>query len=43
MKIRFIYTLVIGIIVWTCILLFGQVGGVSLALMTILAFIKKKK
>ena len=43
MKRRFIYTLVIGIIVWICILLFGQVGGASLALMAVLAFIKKKK
>ena len=43
MKGRFIYTLVIGIIVWICILLFGQVGGSSLALMAVLAFSKKKK
>ncbi len=43
MKGRFIYTLVIGIIVWICILSFGQVGGVSLALMAFLAFYKKKK
>lgn len=43
MKRRFIVTLVIGIIVWICILLFGQVGGASLALIAILAFIKKKK
>ncbi len=43
MKRRFIYTLVIGIIVWTCILIFGKVGGSSLALMAVLAFIKKKK
>ena len=43
MKRRFIYTLVIGIIVWICILLFGQAGSASLALMAILAFSKKKK
>ena len=43
MKRRFIYTLIIGIIIWICILLFGQVGSASLALMAILAFIKKKK
>ena len=43
MKRRFIYTLIIGIIVWICIMLFGQAGGASLALMAILAFIKKKK
>jgi len=43
MKRRFIYTLVIGIIIWICILMFGKVGSASLALMAILAFIKKKK
>ena len=43
MKRRFVITLVIGIIVWICILAFGKVGGASLALMAILAFIKKKK
>ena len=43
MKRRFIYTLVIGIIVWICILTFGKVGGASLALMAVLAFSKKKK
>jgi len=43
MKRRLIYTLVIGIIIWICILAFGKVGGASLALMAVLAFIKKKK
>jgi len=43
MKRRFIYTLLIGIIVWSCILLFGRVGSASLALMAFLVFIKKRK
>ena len=43
MKRRFVITLVIGVIIWICILAFGKVGGASLALMAILAFIKKKK
>ena len=43
MKGRFIYTFVIGIITWVGILLFGQVGMVSMALLAVLAFTKKKK
>ena len=43
MKRKFIYTLVIGVIIWICILVFGKVGGTSLALMAVLAFINKKK
>lgn len=43
MKRRFIYTLIIGVIVWVSILIFGKVGSSSLALMAILPFIKKKQ
>lgn len=43
MKGRFIYTLVVGLITWLGILLFGQVGSVCLALMAVLAFYKNKK
>lgn len=43
MKRRFIYTLIIGVIVWACILLFGKIGSASLALLALLVFIKKKK
>ena len=43
MKRRFIYTLVIGIIILICILIFGKAGSASLALMAVLAFSKKKK
>ena len=43
MKRRFIYTVVIGIIILICILIFGKAGSASLALMAVLAFSKKKK
>ncbi len=42
MKRRFIYTLIIGIITWVGVLLFGPVGMVSMALLAVLAFFKKK-
>ena len=42
MKGRFIYTLIMGIIGWICILLFGKVGGVSLVLLVGITFFRKK-
>jgi hypothetical protein len=43
MKGRFIYTLVVGIIVWICILIFGKAGSASMALLAGLIFYRKKK